>query len=65
MEVTSDRFTANVRQAIADEGLQEAIGRAIGRFDGHRVAAFEAFAEGAFTLSDGFSELRQTGRPEK
>ncbi len=46
MDVTSDRFSANVRRALGDAQLQAALGRAIGRFASHRQMAFEAFPEG-------------------
>ncbi|MCP3960578.1 MAG: iron-sulfur cluster-binding protein [bacterium] len=52
MQVTSDRFSENARRAIADQGLQQALSQAAGRFDVHRTAAFEAFPEG-----DGLRDL--------
>ncbi len=57
MDITSDRFSENVRRAIGDPQLQNALGQAAGRFDGSRSAAFTAFPEG--------ESLRDLGRDIK
>ncbi len=46
MEVTSDRFSDNVRRTLSDSQLQSSLGRAITRFDSHRRQTFAAFPEG-------------------
>ncbi len=46
MEVTSDRFSDNVRRTLDDGQLQDALGRAAVRFHTGRTLAFEGYPEG-------------------
>ncbi len=57
MDVTSNRFSESVRRTLADTQLQNALGRAITRFDGHRQQTFATFPEG--------EALRDLGRDLK
>jgi L-lactate dehydrogenase complex protein LldF len=43
MELNANAFGRNSRKALADKGLQEALGRTTGRFSLHRAAAVAAF----------------------
>jgi L-lactate dehydrogenase complex protein LldF len=46
MNVSSERFSANVRDALGDERLQDALAQATGRFQEARALAFDAYPEG-------------------
>ncbi|HEX9730861.1 MAG TPA: lactate utilization protein B, partial [Thermoanaerobaculia bacterium] len=46
MNVSSERFSANVRRALGDERLQDALAQATGRFQEARALAFDAYPEG-------------------
>ncbi len=46
MDPTGDRFSDRVRRTLGDSQLQNALGRAITRFDSHRRETFATFPEG-------------------
>jgi L-lactate dehydrogenase complex protein LldF len=57
MQISTERFSANVLRALDDDHLQGALARASGRFQASRAAAFEVFPEG--------DELRDLARAIK